>query len=653
MKLKTVLFAFFCYFLFTTNSYATTASLDKLRTQFNHWQNSYLSLNDTEQKKLLAELKNYPLYPYAQYQYFTNHLDTATPEQINQFVEQNSDSPLATSLVQLYSQKQTTLKQWSNITKLNIDNSIASQCRYQYALFQQGKKVAALKPIKRIWLSGDDLSSACDPIFAEWSKSGEKTANTILLRVELALQKNNIKLARYLTEQLPDNYKTIKQNLLALYNNPATLPNFAKNIYPSAFSRKVVNLSFARFANANVDKAKAAIPGLIKLQKLNNSDEKAMYRAIASHYFKDSATSEQIKWRDQFISQDRSTSLIEREIRQALRTNNMDSVAYWLNLLSVQDRQKDEWQYWKARVLLNNNQQEEANKILNSLLDNRGFYAMYSAQTLNKPYQFDFNYLVTAQASDSKKELSLLREKYADNNVIQRITELRHFKMHSEAVKEWRHYLYNNINDKQYAELARYVNSLGWGEHSVQATIAGKLWENWLERFPVVYEDIFNQSLKEKSIPLSYALAIARQESALDAAVQSPAGARGLMQLMPGTAKDSAKKIADLQYSSAEQLYDPQINIQLGTYYLNYTYQLFENNRVLSSAAYNAGPNRVNRWLQETNGKLDALAFIESIPFTETRNYVKSVLVYDYIYALVLGDKPDTILYDNEINYKY
>ncbi|WP_392558613.1 murein transglycosylase [Orbus mooreae] len=652
MKFKTVLLGFICYFLSTT-SYATNLVLDKLRTRFDNWQNTYLSLTDSEQKQLLDELKEYPLYPYAQYQYFMAHIDTATPKEINQFVTQNRDFSLATPLIQNYLQEQTKRKQWSNILALEIDSSIASQCRYQYALFQQGQKEAALKPIKDIWLSGNDLSSACDPIFAEWSKSSDKTANTILQRIELSLQKNNIRLASYLTAQLPDNYKTIKKNLIALYNNPKTLPDFAKNISPSAFSKKVVTLSFARFANADADKAKAQIPALVKEQKLSKSDEEAMYRIIASNYFKDSATDEQVQWREQFIAQDRSTSLVERQIRLALKTANIDSLAYWLNLLSKEDSLKDEWQYWRAVVLLNDKHEQEANKILNSLINSRGFYAMYSAQKLNKPYQFNFDYPVIISEKSPQKELSLLQKKYENDKVIQRIAELHFWQMRSEATKEWRNYLYTDTANKQYAELARYTYNMGWGEHSIQATIAGKLWDNWLERFPIVYPDVFKESLTEKAIPLSYTLAITRQESALDATVQSPAGARGLMQLMPGTAKDSAKKIANFNYTSADQLYDPTVNIALGTYYLNYAYQTFDNNRILSSAAYNAGPNRVNRWLQDTSGKLDAVAFIESIPFTETRNYVKSVLVYDYIYAEILGNKPKAILHDNEINYKY
>lgn len=653
MKLKAILFIAITSLLVMGNTYAATSSLDELRTRYNKWQSTYQSLTDTEQQKLLDSLKNYPLYPYAQYQYMNANIARLTVKDVNNFVQSNRDFPLSNTLMQNYIEQLTKQQQWNEIKKLDIDKSIASHCRYQYALLKLDEKKLALEPIKDIWLSAEDLPSACNPIFQEWSNSGEKTANLLLLRIELVLKKNNIKLARHLTEQLPDSYKTLKSNLLVLYSNPNSLPEFAKKISPTAFSQNIVNISFARFASQDPDKAKGLIPAIVKQQKLNVSDENAMYRTIANNYFKDSATDKQIEWRKKFIAKDRNTIQIEREIRLALKNNKLKDVAYWLNLLSPQDKLKDEWQYWQAMTLIDNNKPKEANNILNNLQKSRGFYAMYSAQKLKKPFNYDFNYSIIDGITSSEKESSILNKQYNNDPVIKRIDELRYWNKLPEATREWRYYLYSNINNKKYAELARYSYNKGWAEHSVQATIAGKLWDNWLERFPVIYQNIFTKSLVTKAIPLSYSLAITRQESALDATVQSPAGARGLMQLMPATAKDSAKKIGNLTYNSTEQLYDPAINIELGTYYLDYVYKLFNNNRILASAAYNAGPNRVTRWLKESNGQLDVVAFIESIPFTETRNYVKSVLVYDYIYELMLNHKPNSILRDNEVKYKY
>ncbi|MDR8320018.1 murein transglycosylase, partial [Acinetobacter baumannii] len=171
-----------------------------------------------------------------------------------------------------------------------------------------------------------------------------------------------------------------------------------------------------------------------------------------------------------------------------------------------------------------------------------------------------------------------------------------------------------------------------WWDLSVQATIAGKLWDQLEERFPLAYNDLFARYVSGKDIPQSYAMAIARQESAWNPKVRSPVGASGLMQIMPGTATHTVSMFSIPGYSGPSQLLDPETNINIGTSYLQYVYQQFGNNRIYASAAYNAGPGRVRSWQGNSAGRIDAVAFVESIPFSETRGYVKNVLSYDAYY---------------------
>lgn len=637
--------------LWCLTSYAKNND-SQLRNSFLNWQKTYQTLNKDEQKKQLISLTNYTLYPYAQYQYLKKNIDDVSSKEVNEFSERYSDSPLSSSLMQSFIASLTKQKKWNEIIVLKIDKSVSSQCRYQYALLQTGQKKKALQPITDIWLSGSDLPSACNPIFDEWNKAGDRTANIILQRIELVLKKNNIKLAKYLAGQLPDSHKTLKKNLLTLFDNPKTLADFAKNVSPNLFSKTIVLTIFPRLVNKDTDLAIKLAPELVKRYKLSSNEEAVLLRSIAVNYFKDSATDKEAKWRDKYIEKNRDVILIERSIRTALRKNDMDSLEHWLEILPSSDKQKDEWRYWQAMILSKKKKNKEADAILKDLVKQRGFYAMYSAQKLKQPFTFDFNYPVTEGIS-AKEEPAFLKKKYDSLPVIKRIAELRIIGMQAEANAEWRNFLYSNIEQRKYNEIARYAFLRNWGEHSVQATIAGKLWDNWQERFPLVHKELYQEFIKDKSIEPSYALAITRQESALDATVTSPVGARGLMQLMPATAKDTAKKITNSNYSYVEQLYDPKTNIQLGTQYLNYVYQLFGNNRILASAAYNAGPHRVNRWLQDSADDIDAIAFIESIPFTETRNYVKSVLVYDYIYKTILKKNPNAILNESELKQTY
>lgn len=626
----------------------TTTPLDEQRQKFALWQNSYDHLAPLTQQQLLAELADYPLYPYAQYQYLQANIKTITVEEISAFLSDHPTFLLSDSLRQQWVTELTRRQAWSQITTFKLDNTVASQCRYQYALLQQGREKEAFAPLQEIWLTGKELPAACDDLLAAWSKSGQKTANLILLRIEQVLADNNLKLARLLTTQLPDSHKTIKAALLALFADPQKLQEFNQKITPTDFSRQVVLASFDRLARADVTRAQQLLPQLVKQQQLTLTQETQLKIRLAWRFFNnDTASDEQLQWRDQFIWLSKEPTLVERRIREGLTKGNLVEVATWLNVLNQTDRNKDEWRYWRAQILLREKQTEQANQLLNELAQGRGYYPLLSAQKLAIPAKLVLNQGHRSQLTDKS-----LIDKYDPDPTLRRIRELKFQNMDSEAKREWRYYLYQTGN-QPYAELARYSYLKGWGELAIQATIAGKLWDDWVERLPVVNRALYQQALADKQISLSYALAISRQESALDTDAQSPAGARGLMQLMPATASETAKKIGLVNYRSASQLFDPQINIALGTAYLDGVYQQFNNNRVLASAAYNAGPRRVQQWLQTSAGQLNIDAFIESIPFTETRNYVKNVLVYDYIYRMILSGTADTLLTTSEFTPLY
>ena len=623
-------------------------SQNDLRQNYKKWQNTYQSLSFDEQQALLKQLKNYPLYPYAAVQFFQNNIKKVSPQSVSEFVKKYDDFPLTSSLTQAYLNELSNRQDWDAIVSFPKDNSITANCQYQYAKLQKNDDKSVLDNVESIWLTGKELPSACDPLLDAWSKSGKLTSDLILLRVELVLENNNVKLARYLTNLLDDNYKTTKNHLLAVFDNPRKLKEFSKNIKTSSFTKKIVLASYPRLIKADKNFASTLLPQLIKQQNLTNEEQNRLKSRLANSYFSDSVTTEQSKWRDNYLTKSHDTALVEKRIRMAIDANNDKDIEHWIKQLTPEDQLKEEWQYWHARVLLNSKKTNEAKNILKTLTNKRGFYGMVSAQTLNQPYSIN---------NLSKKmptaEISSLKTKYDQQPFVIRIKELRFQGMLAESKQEWCYILKKQAQDNEYLDLAKYAYHNGWGDLSIQATISGKLWDNWTERLPIMYQKLYNEALKDKAIPLSYALAITRQESAFDTTIQSPVGASGLMQLMPATAKETAKKVTNISYNSPNQLFEPATNVYLGTYFLNSVYLQNDNNRILSSAAYNAGPNRVKKWLNNSNGKLDAVAFIESIPFNETRNYVKSVLVYDYIYQHILGNKNPHILTTNEFNRQY
>jgi soluble lytic murein transglycosylase len=149
-------------------------------------------------------------------------------------------------------------------------------------------------------------------------------------------------------------------------------------------------------------------------------------------------------------------------------------------------------------------------------------------------------------------------------------------------------------------------------------------------RYPLPFRQSFEQHATSASIPTTWALGIARSESLFMRDVRSHAGAIGLMQLMPATGRQVARQIK-LAYSGLDTLTDPNHNIRLGTTYLGSMAARYDGNHVLATAAYNAGPHRVDRWLPQS-GVVDARVWIENIPFNETRKYVRRVMAAETIF---------------------
>ena len=151
-------------------------------------------------------------------------------------------------------------------------------------------------------------------------------------------------------------------------------------------------------------------------------------------------------------------------------------------------------------------------------------------------------------------------------------------------------------------------------------------------RFPTINRDAFTSAARHEKVDTTWLYAIARQESAFLSSARSPAGALGLMQVMPATARLTARQ-ARIPYRDSSELLDPTRNVRIGSSYMRMMLDRFDQNRILAAAAYNAGPGRIRQWLQRHPDDIESDRFVETIPFRETRQYVQNVLSFAVIYA--------------------
>jgi soluble lytic murein transglycosylase len=207
----------------------------------------------------------------------------------------------------------------------------------------------------------------------------------------------------------------------------------------------------------------------------------------------------------------------------------------------------------------------------------------------------------------------------------QRAFEFYALGRYAKARREWRYWL-SQLNDRQKLIAAKVANENGWVDRAIFTLAKVGYLDDVNLRFPKAFDKKITQYASKRKINPAWAFAIARRESSFMPDARSSAGAKGLMQIMPATAKELKGSPVDTWY-----LYNAENNIELGTKYLRELLDKNKGNQVLATASYNAGPHRIRKWLKYGKN-MPADVWIETIPFKETRNYVKSVLAYQEIY---------------------
>lgn len=628
--------------LLTLSQLAHADSLDEQRSRYAQIKQAWDNRQMDVVNQLMPTLTTYPLYPYLQYRQISDDLMNQPALVVTNFIASNPTLPPARSLKSRFVNELARRSDWRGLLSFSPDKpaSTEAQCNYYYAKWSVGQTQEAWDGAKELWLSGKSQPNACDQLFVAWRASGQQDPLAYLERIRLAMKAGNTSLVRVLAQQMPSDYQTISTAVVALANDPNSVMTFARTTGATDFTRQMAAVAFASVARQDAENARLMIPSLAQAQQLNEDQIQELRDIVAWRLMGNDVTEEQAIWRDDAIMRSQSTSLVERRVRMALGAADRRGLNTWLARLPMEAKEKDEWRYWQADLLLERGRDDEAKDILRSLMQQRGFYPMVAAQRLGEEYTFRID-----------KAPANLDPALTSGPEMARVRELMYWNMDNTARSEWANLVTSKTKDQQ-AQLARYAFNQNWWDLSVQATIAGKLWDQLEERFPLAYNDLFTRYISGKDIPQSYAMAIARQESAWNPKAGSPVGARGLMQIMPGTATHTVKMFNIPGYSGTSQLLDPEMNINIGTSYLQYVYQQFGNNRIFASAAYNAGPGRVRTWRGNSGGRIDAVAFIESIPFSETRGYVKNVLSYDAYYRYFMGQK-DTLMSDAEWKLRY
>ena len=205
------------------------------------------------------------------------------------------------------------------------------------------------------------------------------------------------------------------------------------------------------------------------------------------------------------------------------------------------------------------------------------------------------------------------------------------------ARREW-YYATRALDKGELRAAALIARENGWLDQAIFTLAKTGYWDDLKLRFPLKYRELVSSEAESNALDMAWIYAVIRQESAFMHDARSQVGAMGLMQLMPSTARTVARKVLKRKSPAKREIISPALNIALGSAYLKQLKQQLGDNPVLATAAYNAGPHRVNKWLPA--GSLSADIWVELVPFKETRRYLRRVLSYMVIYDKRLGREP-------------
>ncbi|QYJ88023.1 transglycosylase SLT domain-containing protein [Shewanella mesophila] len=598
-----------------------------------------LTQNDLSHFKLLRQkLDGYPLTPYLDFHADMDNILGYPGTKAFAAIEGFKDTPLYQSARYRYLVNAGQAKRWQDFLKISPDlpNNTALQCFYYRAQLAQNQAEMAYNGAEKLWLYGRSRPKECDPLFKAWEKSGHRTQELLWSRMLLAFNASEFSLLRYLASKTTP-HKTEAQRLLAVYKDPRSLRHSKQYMAKAPIYADIVDAGLRRLARKDLDKAITLFLSYEKAHRFNDYQGAKLSR----FFIRKALVRQEARLKgfiDQRLPSIDSDDLKELRLRWAIRENDQQTLNSLLPLLTKEKQAKARWQYWLSQSQIAQTDQQE---ILDKLAQQRNFYGFTAANLLMQDFQLQHQNtaLDTMLTPALNKDLGLAR-----------VVELLAIDKQIDARAEWV-LLLNRHNKAMRAQYALLAQQNRWHDLAVQASIQGQLWTDMDLRFPQAANDAFNRASKQAGVDIDEIRAIARRESAFYPYATSGVGARGLMQLMPATAKEIAKK-SGIKYRNQKSLYDIDINTQLGSRYYASLLERFDNNRVLATAAYNAGPHRVSRWLKQSNGQLDVMAFIESIPFTETREYVQAVLSYRVIYQ-IKQNKPAQLFSKEELSFKY
>ena len=615
-------------FAFSAAGASLASRLDEQRSTFLAAEQALKRGTLSEFGQLRDSLRDYPLYPYLEYQAILRRLKQANAAEVSGFLDSYRATPLADMLRARWLDQLADQKRWSEYLRFYQPTSyVGRRCDHLHALIATGQSKQAFPQVTEIWLYGKSRPSACDPVFSAWTKAGYRTTDMVWKRIEKAMEAGEWRLAEYLGRDLSNADQVWLKRWVRLLRTPDRADDVDRFSSPHPYREAMLSHAVRRLARWDGTKALQLWQEIKPRYPFSQSQIQRTEHYIVRNLVRTPGDAAYAFIRGVEVGKG-DTLVHEARVRAGLLREDWPQVVRWIAALPKQERDDERWTYWLARALAGSGDPAAARVLYEKVARERSYYGFLAADQIGVDYHLDH---VETPAPEQ------LIAQIAQMDGIERAQELFALERWSDARREWRTAT-SGMDSEQLKAAAKLAEQRGWHDRAIFTLAQTGYWDDLELRFPLEHAQLVEANAKLHGIDIAWIFAVMRQESAFMNNARSHAGAMGLMQLMPATARNVARHVLKRRPPRKSELLDPDTNIALGSAYLKQMKGELGDSAVLATAAYNAGPHRVTGWLPERT--LPADIWIELVPFEETRGYLRRVLAYTVIYEKRMGRVP-------------
>jgi len=608
-------------------SQAWSAGDDALATQRKLFQQAYASAqagadsaDDDEQ------LRGYPLYPYleaARIQHAVRNAGITAADAdrtAETFLLRFTREPVAREVRRAWMASLAQRSEWEKFLSQYQDESADEtlRCHSFTARIQLQRTAQLQEAVVRQWLTPRGVP-ACEPAF-EWLRTQNLLSPELIeRRARLALTKGNVDFARQMTSMLPGELAAPLNRWIALLEQPLRTLDTLIAMPGEPVEAEALLAGFKRLARQDRDAAMLRFDALKQTRGWSTQTASPYALAVALGLAWDRRP-ESLQYFSRVLPADLDDEALEWQARAALWAGDWALVARSIATLSPELRQNPRWLYWEARTAEQLQDPQRARELFQSVLRADNFYSAMAAARLGRP--------VVPHAKQLTVNDAKLQEVERLPTMV-RARELYYCKLRPQALAEW-NYVYAQLSEAARAQAIHVISRWGWHDQAISVAARRGVFNDYQLLYPRPYRGAVSSAAKLTGLETELIYGVMRQESLYRTDAISPAGARGLLQLLPETAQRIAKSLKQPR-PQPDDLFKPEVNIVLGASQLRTLEEKFGGMRMMALAGYNAGPNAARRWLPDR--PMDSDIWVENIPYNETRGYVQRVLWHSVVFA--------------------